>query len=122
MTVARQQLGRLGEDLACAELERCGYVILTRGYRSRFGEIDIVAKDAGTIVFVEVKTRVDARFGDPAEAVTVQKQRRVVAMAEDYVARHGYQDKPCRFDVVAVDTSCHPHKVTRYQDAFRPGW
>jgi putative endonuclease len=122
MTHARQRLGRQGEDLACAALQRRGYSILARAHRSRFGEIDIVAKDGSTLVFVEVKTRDGATHGDPAEAVTPDKQRRVVAMAEDYLARHGGLDQACRFDVVAVDTSQAPPKVTVYPDAFRPGW
>lgn len=122
MTYARQRLGRFGEDLACRELERRGYLILARAHRSRFGEIDIVARHDGTLVFVEVKARDGLRFGDPAEAVTPEKQRRVAAMAEDYLARKGGADGPCRFDVVAIDTSASPPAITVYQDAFRPGW
>lgn len=123
MSRTRQRLGRLGEDLACAELERRGYFILARGHRSRFGEIDIVARDrGGTLVFIEVKTREGAAYGDAAEAVTADKRRRITAMAEDYLARHGRPDQACRFDVVAVDASQAPPKVTVYPDAFRPGW
>ena len=73
MTLARQQLGRIGEELAVAELERLGYAILERRYRTRCGEIDIVADEAGTLVFVEVKARATAEFGTAAEAVTRQK-------------------------------------------------
>ncbi len=115
-------MGGLARTRACAELERLGYQILTRGYRSRFGELDIVCKDGDTVVFVEVKARVGGSFGNPAEAVTSQKQRRLVAMAEDYLARHGIHDTPCRFDVVAVESSFTPPKLTHYKDAFRPGW
>ncbi len=122
MTFARQRLGERGEGLACGELERLGYLILTRRYRSRFGEIDIVCSDAGTVVFVEVKTRTDRTFGDPAEAVTWHKQHRVIAMAEDYAARERLHDKPCRFDVVTVDVTSDPPRITVYKDAFRPGW
>jgi putative endonuclease len=103
MTRARQALGRTGEDLAIAELERRGYAILERRYRTRGGEIDIVADDGGTLVFVEVKARVDAEFGTAAEAVGGWKQRRLVRMARDYLARRAVaNDRPCRFDVVAV--------------------
>jgi len=122
MTMARQRLGRFGEDLACAELRRRGYEILARGHRSRAGETDIVARHEGTIVFVEVKAREGSAFGPPAEAVTPRKQRRVAAMAEDYLARIGCVERPCRFDVVAIDSSATPPAVTVYQDAFRPGW
>jgi len=122
MTYARQQLGIQGESIACDELEKLGYVIVERRYRSRFGEIDVVANDAGTVVFVEVKTKTDGSFGDPAEAVTAQKQRRLVSMAEEYAAYHRLDDTPCRFDVVAIDVSIAPIRVEVYKDAFRPGW
>jgi len=122
MTFERQRLGRLGEDLARVELERLGYQILERRFRSRFGEIDLIAQDAGTVVFVEVKTKTDGRFGDPAEMVTSQKQRRLVSMAEEYVTAHRLHETPCRFDVVAVDASVAPPGLTVYKDAFRPGW
>src|SRR6187549_1531795 len=114
----RQSLGKLGEDLACAELSRRGYAILARRYRTRGGEIDIVARDRGTTVFVEVKTRDGDRFGDGAEAVTAWKQRRVAAMAVDYVSRHRLHDRPCRFDVVAIDVSSTPPQVEVYVNAF----
>ena len=117
----RQSLGKLGEDLACDELSRRGYAILARRYRTRFGEIDIVARDGETTVFVEVKTRDGDRFGDGAEAVTGWKQRRVAAMAVDYVARHRLHDRPCRFDVVAIDVSATPPQIDVYADAFEAG-
>jgi putative endonuclease len=122
MTFQRQRLGLEGEAIAALELERLGYQILVRRYRSRFGELDLIAKDEGTIVFVEVKTKTDSRFGDPAEMVTSQKQRRLVSMAEEYVSGHQLHATPCRFDVVAVDASVAPARITVYKDAFRPGW
>ena len=122
MTFARQRLGIQGESLACEELERLGYAIIQRRYRSRFGEIDVVANDAGTVVFVEVKTKTDVSFSDPVEAVTKQKQRRLVSMAEEYVAYHRLDDTPCRFDVIAIDASAVPPVIDVYKDAFRPGW
>lgn len=115
---SRQSLGKLGEDLACGELERRGYAILARRYRTRFGEIDIVARDRETIVFVEVKARDGDRFGASAEAVTSWKQRRVANMAVDYLARHRLHRSPCRFDVVAVDVSTDPPQVELYTNAF----
>jgi len=98
-----QDTGKLGEDLATAELWHQGYVILARRYRTRFGEIDIVAQDGQTVVFVEVKTRRSDRYGSAAESVTPWKQRRIAAMALDYLAWVGRLDTPCRFDVVAID-------------------
>lgn len=99
----RQNTGKLGEDLATVELWHQGYAILARRYRTRYGEIDIVAQDGETIVFVEVKARRSDRFGTAAESVTPWKQRRIAAMALDYLAWSGRMDAPCRFDVVAID-------------------
>ena len=77
--------------------------ILLRGYRTSRGEIDLIARDGNTLVFVEVKTR---RRGEPAEAVTPEKQRRITAASLHFLKRHGLldgpRDVPCRFDIVAV--------------------
>ena len=114
----RQILGKSGEDLACAALERRGYVILERRYRTRLGEIDIIARDDDTIVFVEVKARLGGDFGGAAAAITPWKQRRVAHMAVDYLARHRLQNCPCRFDAVAIDYERAGPRVTIYPDAF----
>ena len=105
MTQARQSLGRHGEDLACRELQRRGYDILARRFRTRFGEIDIVARDGPTLVFVEVKTRRTAAFGGPTAAVNAAKQRRLVNMARSFLIGLGGPAPPCRFDVVGVIAS-----------------
>ena len=102
--VDRIRLGKSGEDVACRELRRRGYAILARRYRTRIGEIDIVARDGETIVFVEVKTRTTTAFGAPGEAVGPRKQHKIWLMGSDYLLRHGWQDRPCRFDVVAIST------------------
>jgi putative endonuclease len=102
-TPDRQTLGKLGEEMACTELERCGYAIIARRFRTRFGEIDIVSDDHGTIVFVEVRARKSTYRGTAAESVTASKQRRIAAMALDYLARTGQLEARCRFDVVAID-------------------
>ena len=115
---ARQSLGELGENLACDELRRRGYAILERRYRTRYGEIDIVARDGDVTVFVEVKTRTGTGFGDGAEAVTPWKQRRIAKMAVDFLARHRLNDRPCRVDVVAVDVSGAATTVDVYTHAF----
>ena len=115
---ARQKLGKLGEDLACAELARRGYSILARRYRTRFGEIDIIARDNDVTVFIEVKTRRGDEFGGGAEAVTAWKQRRITQMAVDYLARQRLHDRPCRFDVVVVDLTDPTACVEVYAHAF----
>ena len=101
-----------------AELERRGYAILERRYRTRHGEIDVIARDGDTLVFVEVKVRLTAERGTAAEAVTVHKQRRLVSMAVDYLARRRLGDCACRFDVVAVDGAGDSQQLTLYPDAF----
>jgi putative endonuclease len=93
----------VGEDLACGELTRRGYAILARRYRTRFGEIDIVARHDSVLVFVEVKARRSRRYGEAVEAVTSWKRRRLAAIALDYLARANRLDAPCRFDIVAID-------------------
>lgn len=115
-------LGKTGEDLACEELRRRGYAILDRRYRTRSGELDIVARDGRTLVFVEVKTRASSWFGSPFEAVTAAKRRRVLAMAADYLARRGPRRANCRFDVAAVtfDEDGRP-AVEIVTDAFASG-
>lgn len=118
MTLARQQLGKSGEDLAVEELESRGYAILARRYRTARGEIDIVARDGEILVFVEVKARASAEFGTAAEAVTRSKQRRLAAMAIDYLARAQSASVACRFDVVAIDDCDSSPRITIYRDAF----
>jgi putative endonuclease len=119
----RISLGKAGEECACRELERRGYAILARRYRTRFGEIDIVARDGPTIVFVEVKARTTDRYGDPAAAVTLHKQARVTAMADDYLSRRHLRDVPCRFDVVAIGFGAGGIlRVEVFQNAFDAAW
>ncbi len=101
-TVHQSETGEYGEELACQELVRQGYSILARRYRTRLGEIDIVAREGDTLVFVEVKTRTDVRHGSPLAAVSWDKQRRLTRMALDYLARSRTGGAPCRFDVVGV--------------------
>ncbi len=118
MSRLRVALGKSGEDLACRELERRGYAILARRYRRRGGELDIIARDGATMVFVEVKTREGRRFGDAAEAVTAIKRRRMVSLALDYLTRHRLADCPCRFDVVSIHLEPGGPIVHVFQNAF----
>ena len=118
MSHARQALGKHGEDLACRELERRGYAIVARRYRRRGGEIDIIARDGETIVFVEVKTREDLAFGGGADAVTSCKRRRIVEIAHDYLARHHRRDCRCRFDVVSIVFANGAPVLELFQNAF----
>jgi putative endonuclease len=118
----RQVFGKMGEDLACVELSRRGYAILARRYRTRFGEIDIVAREGDTTVFVEVKARAGGEFGGGAAAVTAWKQRRITSMAIDYLSRHHLHDRPCRFDVVTIDMHEGEPRVEVYPHAFESAY
>ncbi len=118
MSTARVELGRIGEDLACRELERRGYVIVARRYRRRRGELDIIARDGATLVFVEVKTRRGRMFGGGAEAVTAMKRRRMRTMALEYLARHRLSQCACRFDVVAIHYDAGSPTIDIIRNAF----
>jgi putative endonuclease len=118
MTQARIDLGKTGEDLACRELEQRGYAILARRYRRRGGELDIVARDGETIVFVEVKAREGREFGDACEAVTPWKHRRMTHLATEFLARHHLVDRPCRFDVVSIHFAGGEPVIELFQNAF----
>jgi putative endonuclease len=98
------RLTRVGGDkerLARSFLEKRGLHLLERNYGCRRGEIDLVMRDADTLVFVEVRFRASSRFGTPAETVDIHKQRRLAAAAAHYLQRHP-TSLPCRFDVVAL--------------------
>jgi putative endonuclease len=118
MTFQRIGLGITGEDLACQELEARGYSIVARRYRVTAGEIDIVARDGPTLVFVEVKARASHEFGSAAEAVTSSKQRKLVRLATEYLTAHGIHDCPCRFDVVSIHFDDGAPEIEIFQNAF----
>lgn len=106
----RLALAQEGENLAASFLERQGYAIVARNARTRWGEVDVVAKDGDTWVFVEVKTRRSERFGYGAEAVTFHKQRHIIRMAQILLARYQAWESAVRFDVVEVTvrSGCEP--------------
>ena len=105
MRDGRRRLGAFGERLAAAHLEAKGYRIRDRNYRCREGEIDIVAQDGETLVFVEVRTRRGDALGSPAESVTATKEARLVAAATAYVQALSQPPADQRIDVVAVQLS-----------------
>ena len=102
MSQSTQKVARIGEALAAQHLEEHGYQILEHNYRSRSGEIDLIAKQGKRIVFVEVKTRRTLKFGVPQAAVTPTKQKKISKLALRYLQTHKLLDVPCRFDVVAI--------------------
>ena len=98
-----QRRGREAEDAACNHLQQSGLTLLTRNYRSPWGEIDLVMQDGDGLVFVEVRYRASSDFGAPAETVDRGKQSRLRATAEHYRQQtRGASRNPCRFDIVAI--------------------
>lgn len=102
MTKKSNALGELGERIAARWLERQGYTVRARRWRSGHRDVDLIAECDGIIAFVEVKTRVGTEFGDPVEAVHVRKQRSLVRSAREWLARDGHGGRDCRFDVIGV--------------------
>ena len=118
MTQERLSLGKMGEDLAVTQLKAMKYQILERNYRCPLGEMDIIAREKGSLVFVEVKTRATKDFGGPAAAVHEKKQRQLSRVALLYLNHKKIRDIPARFDVVAVDLSCSKPRIEVIQNAF----
>ena len=104
--MSNTDIGNKGEDLACQILKKNGYKIIERNYRIRGGEIDIVAKDKDTLVFVEVKTRWSHEYGLPSESMTPWKIRSLLKTARFYVQKINWGDKEYRLDFVSVDFTC----------------
>ncbi|RUM40486.1 MAG: YraN family protein [Desulfocapsa sp.] len=102
MSKARINFGKHGEDMAVGFLEEKGFQIIQRNYRQKCGEVDIIAKDKGTLVFIEVKTRSSLRFGQPFEAVTTVKQVQLNRIALDYMTRNKITNQAARFDVISI--------------------
>ena len=116
-------LGDRGERLAARHLRRQGMRIVARQHRSRLGEIDLIAADAGCVVFVEVKTRRSDAAGRPEEAVTPAKQRQLTRLALEYLKRRGWlARRSARFDIVAItwpEGRSQP-EIVHYRNAFEP--
>ncbi|MBI5969953.1 MAG: YraN family protein, partial [Deltaproteobacteria bacterium] len=101
MSLSRIFFGKRGEDEAAKYLERRGYKMLAANYRCRLGEIDIIATDGDTLVFIEVKTRGGDGFGEGVESVDARKQRRIIAVSEFYMSENNISDRAVRYDVVS---------------------
>jgi putative endonuclease len=102
MSNNRISLGKKGEKLAINYLKKRGCSIRSSNFRTRLGEIDIVAEDNGTIIFVEVKTRTGTMYGAPYEAVTKIKQVQLSKVALEYLNQYDLNDSPARFDVISI--------------------
>lgn len=117
MTQERKRLGERGEDAAVAYLERAGLTIVERNWRTRCGEVDIVALDGAEIVLVEVKTRKSSSKGTPDEAVTPAKQRRYAKLAEAYLQYAACGDAIVRFDVISILVIAQDRALLRHHRA-----
>lgn len=110
--------GDWGEDLALRYLEERGYAVIERNYRTRYGEIDLIARQGDALVFVEVKLRRGRGYGDPLEAVIPRKQQAIRSMAEQYLAERDPEYDELRFDVIGILAGGGPPEITHLEDAF----
>ncbi len=99
---ARAVLGKQGEERVASMLEKKGFTIVEKNYRQRFGEIDLIAQKGNLLVFVEVKTRRSATF-DVSQVVTRSKQKKIIMVAQYYLAGHTNDERACRFDVAVIE-------------------
>jgi putative endonuclease len=114
----RRRLGDAGEDLAAAALKKRGYKILERNYVCPLGEVDLIARQGKTYVFIEVKTRKNERFGAPQEAVNPVKQNKYRRLADYYLKQKRLGEVPVRFDVVGIMMNEDGPQVEIIQEAF----
>jgi putative endonuclease len=106
--------GRYAETQAVAWLEKRGYTILGRNYRTRTSEVDIIARMDGILAFVEVKARTSAAYGLPCEAVTLRKQTRIAQAAQSWLYEQDLSDSYVRFDVIEI----YPGRIRHIRNAF----
>ncbi len=119
--MSRIDVGKLGEGLTADYLTQRGYRVLEKNYRCALGEIDMVALDGDTLVFIEVKSRTGLYYGHPQEGVTEAKRRKLAQLAAWYLREKGLTDLKCRFDVAAVLVDRNTHKMKSIElitDAF----
>lgn len=117
--LSRAELGALGEQLAVGHLTDAGLRVLDRNWRTRHGELDVVARDGDSLVFCEVKARRGTGYGAPAAAVTPAKQQRLRSLALQWLAAHDEHARDLRFDVVSVLVRPgRPPEVTHLRGAF----
>lgn len=112
------ELGKKGEDLAVAHLEKNGYEILTRNYVYLKGEIDIIACHSSTIIIVEVKTRTTPEWGDPQDFLKKSQINRLVVTANHYIEHYADEDVEVRFDIIAIVSNKAGTKIEHLENAF----
>lgn len=117
-------IGNIGEEAAVQALKKCGYKIIARNYRTKMGEIDIVAKDGEYTVFVEVRLRKSNAFGSPADTIDRRKQQKIIKTAQMYAVKNDIYDTPMRFDAVLINADTDGEKLVNtkieiIKDAFQ---
>ncbi|MBW7842886.1 MAG: YraN family protein [Ignavibacterium sp.] len=117
--INKKDFGKDGEEIAAKYLLKKGFEILKRNYRFSHGEIDIIAKDGDTLVFVEVKTRKNLEHGEPEYAITKKKIQQLKKIAELYLFDKQIEEADCRFDVIAIILGSENNpQITHYENAF----
>ena len=114
----RRLFGQHGEQRAAQFLRKLGYAIVERNYRCPRGEIDLVAQDKETLVFVEVRTHRSREFGDPLASVNTRKQRQIAMTALHYLSRFHLHDRAARFDVIGIMGEGDTAQLTHIKAAF----
>ena len=118
MNNLRQLLGKEGEKVAERYLRKKGYRVIERNYRCAAGEVDLIVLDRRVVVFVEVKTRTDHRFGTPLEAVEIRKQKKMIQTAQAFLTQNRLYHRDARFDVVGISWPGGKPMVEHIQNAF----
>ena len=114
--MSTRSVGTAAERTAAQFLEqKFGYKIIARNYSSRFGEVDLIAEEAGVLCFIEVRMRTTSRYGEALETVSVEKRRRIARTARQFLVLHGMEDRACRFDMVTIQNRGEPELL---RDAF----
>ena len=114
----KPNIGKIGEEIARKFLMRKGYQIIESNYRYGHGEIDIIAKDGDTLVFVEVKTKKHGDFGDPLYWISRKKQLQIGKIARAYLYEKGMENIDCRFDVIVLQWQEGTYQLEHLEDAF----
>ena len=113
-----QQIGFAAEELACRFLQKQGLRLISRNYRCKTGEIDLIMQENLILVFVEVRFRKNEFFGTSAETVTYTKQKKLIKAAQFYLQQHRCENRPCRFDVIAMTSRNSKSEIEWIKDAF----
>ena len=121
-TMQKKELGKKGEEVALRFLKKKGYRVIERNYVCKMGEVDIIAKEKDTLVFIEVKTRTSTAFGPPQLAVTPAKQMQISKAAWSFLKEKRIEDVKARFDVVAILIRPEGEEIELIRDAFDSKW